>query len=328
MMYKIWHKFFLLVLLSFLPVLSQAQNCITPSGYTQGAVSSFPLPDGIQVTMRLTFTIQSVNCIAMPSQISPVGTQNGEPQTFSQNGLTVNINDTKLILRQMINCVVSGSNTKTMVFSSCNSGPQQAVIDMVYTVKGKSTTTASNIKLFNMQLTTFPNAGSSSGAFSSPGIPFNVPASTAPTCNFSVDTPNLTLDTIKLSDIQNLAAGVAVNSGQKTFEITVTCQKNALSSNQTFVPQFSPRKSAVLTGNSHVALNDGTDNGVGFKLFDFSGSALPFNTPLSNFPNSQFDMSPAFLPVTWPYTIKYAKTSKAVISGTVTSSIMITFSVL
>jgi len=144
----------------------------------------------------------------------------------------------------------------------------------------------------------------------------------------SVDTPNLTLDTIKLSDIQNLAAGVAVNSGQKTFEITVTCQKNALSSNQTFVPQFSPRKSAVLTGNSHVALNDGTDNGVGFKLFDFSGSVLPFNTPLSNFPNSQFDMSPAFLPVTWPYTIKYAKTSKAVISGTVTSSIMITFSVL
>jgi type 1 fimbria pilin len=124
-----------------------------------------------------------------------------------------------------------------------------------------------------------------------------------------------------------LAAGAVVNSGQKTFEITVTCQKNALSSNQTFVPQFSPRKSAVFTG-SHVALNDGTDDGVGFKLFDFAGTALPFNTPLSAFPNSQFDMSPAFVPVTWPYTIKYAKTSKAVISGTVTSSIMITFSVL
>jgi len=283
------------------------------------------MPDGIQVTMRFSFTIQSANCIAMPTQISPAGIESGNPQTFSKNGLTVNIKDTKLKLRASLTCFVSGDNSNTMVFSSCTGQPV-GVIDMIYTVKGKSTTTASNIKLFDIILTTFPTAGSSSGSASSGATPFNVPASTAPTCNFQIDPPNITLDTIKLSDIQNLAAGVVVNSGQKTFEITVTCQKNALSSNQTFVPQFSPRKSAVFTG-SHVALNDGTDNGVGFKLFDFEGTALPFNTPLTNFPNSQFDMSPVFLPVTWPYTIKYAKTSKAVISGTVTSSIMITFSV-
>jgi len=327
-MYKIWHKFFLLVLLSFLPLVSQAQNCITPSGYTQGAVSSFPTPDGIQVTNRLTFTIQSVNCIAMPTQISPLGIQNGDPQTFTKNGLTVNIKDTKLVLRASINCLVSGSNTSnTMVFSSCNSSPQQAVIDMVYTVKGKSTTTASNIKLFDLALTTFANAGSSSGSFTSAQIPFNVPASTSPTCNFSVDTPNITLDTIKLSDIQNLAAGAVVTSGQKNFLLTVTCPPNTFSVLTTFIPQFSPRKSSVFTG-SHVALNDGTDDGVGFKLFDFAGTALPFNTPLSAFPNAQFGFRGQLISNSNQFRINYAKTSKAVISGTVTSSIMITFSVL
>jgi type 1 fimbria pilin len=327
-MYKIWHKFFLLAVLSFLPLVSQAQNCITPSGYTLGAVSSIPMPDGIQVTMRLSFTIQSANCIAMPTPISPLGIQNGSPQTFSQNGLTVNINDTKLILRQTINCVVSGSNSKTMVFASCNSGPQLAVIDMVYTVKGKSTTTASNIKLFNMQLTTFPNAGSSSGSFSSAGIPFNVPASTAPTCGFLIDQPNLTLQSIKPADIENLTAGTAVAAGQKNVNITVSCDANALSANATFVPQFSPTKRAVLTGSSHVALNDGTDNGTGFKLFDPSGAAIPFNTPLSAFSQSLYAFTPALRTSTKAFTIKYAKTSKTVTAGPVSSSITVTFSLL
>lgn len=329
-MYKIWHKFFLLAVLSFLPLMSQAQNCITPSGYTQGAVSSIPMPDGIQVTMRLSFTIQSANCIAMPTQISPLGIESGEPQTFTKNGLTVNINDTKLILRQTINCVVSGSNSKTMVFASCNSGPQLAVIDMVYTVKGKSTTPASNIKLFNMQLTTFPNAGSSSGSFTSAGIPFNVPASTAPTCNFVIDTPNITLQSIKPADIENLTPGTAVDAVQKNVNITVNCDANALSANVTFVPQFSPTKSATFgfLRNSHVALNDGTDNGTGFKLFDPSGDAIRFNTPLSAFSQSLYAFTPALRASTKAFTIKYAKTSKTVTPGPVSSSITVTFSLL
>ena len=326
MVIKIWHKFFLLALLSFMPLVSQAQNCITPSGYTQqGAVTTLPMPDGIQVIIRLRFTIQSANCIAMPNQISPAGIQSGSPQTFSQNGLTVNINDTKLKLRTSLSCVVSGLNSNTMVFSSCTGQPD-AVIDMVYTVKGKSTTTASNIKLFDMLLTTFPTAGSSSGSFSSAATPFNVPASTAPTCNFQIDPQNITLASIKLSDIQNLATGAVVTSGQKTFNLNVTCQNNALKDPITFIPQFSPIKSAVLTGNSHVALNDGTDNGVGFTLFDSSGSPLPYKTPLSAFPNSKFSLSSSVLTGTRTFNIKYAKTSQAVTSGPVTSSITVTFS--
>jgi hypothetical protein len=102
---------------------------------------------------------------------------------------------------------------------------------------------------------------------------------------------------------------------------------NTFSVLTTFIPQFSPRKSAVFTG-SHVALNDGTDNGVGFKLFDFEGTALPFNTPLSAFPKAQFQFVGNGAGSVKSFRINYAKTSKAVISGTVTSSIMITFSVL
>jgi type 1 fimbria pilin len=143
-----------------------------------------------------------------------------------------------------------------------------------------------------------------------------------------IDPPNIALEPIKNSDIANLTAGTAVTASGKNINLTVNCAANALSANATFVPQFSPTKSAILTGSSHVALNDGTDNGVGFKLFDPSGSAIAFKTPLSAFPQSLFTFTPTQRTLTKAYTIKYAKTSTAVKAGPVTSSITITFSIL
>ena len=214
-----------------------------------------------------------------------------------------------------------------LVFRSCTGAPS-AKINIEYTLTGKSTATSTNTRLFPLQVTGFPDFAVSSDHVSSAGIPINVPASTAPTCNFLIDQPNITLGTINVSDIANLTAGTAVASGQKNINITVNCAAGALSANATFAPQFSPTKSAVLTGNSHVALNDGTDNGVGFKLFDSSGTAMAFKTSLVGSTNTLFSFTPTLQTVTKPFTLKYAKTSQAVKPGPVTSSITVTFSVL
>ena len=154
-----------------------------------------------------------------------------------------------------------------------------------------------------------------------------VPVTTTPTCSFSIDQPNVTLQSIKPADIENLTAGTAVASVQKSINVTVNCAAGALSANATFAPQFSPTKSAVL-GNSSVALNDGTDNGTGFKLFDSSGAAMAFNTPLVGSTNTLFSFTPTLPTVTKAFTIKYAKTSQAVTPGPVSSSITVTFSQL
>ena len=196
-----------------------------------------------------------------------------------------------------------------------------------YLLEGTSTTSA-DVVLFTPQISSVadrdqPTTTTSTATFAV----VKVPKSTAPTCNFLIDQPNITLDTLSLSDIANLTAGTAVASGQKNINITVNCAAGALSANATFAPQFSPTKSAVLTGNSSVALNDGTDNGVGFKLFDSSGSALAFKTPLAS-TNTQFAFTPTLQTVTKAFSFKYAKTSQAVKVGPVTSTIMVTFSIL
>lgn len=326
-MYKIWRKFFLLAVLGLMPVLNHAAQCIRSDGIATGAVTTIPSPSGgWKVRSSFTFTIVQAGCNITPTQLSPLGIKSNLPKTFSANGVSVNIIDTKLTLASTISCVVSGSGSNMLVFRSCTGAPS-AQINIEYTLTGKSTATSTNTTLFPLQVTGFPDFAVDSDHFSSAGIPIKVPASTAPTCNFLIDQPNITLDTLKLSDIANLTAGTAVASVQKSINITVNCATGALSANTTFAPQFSPTKSAVLTGNSHVALNDGTDNGVGFKLFDSSGAAMALKTPLSS-TNTQFAFTPTLQTVTKPFTVRYAKTSKAVTTGPVTSTITVTFSIL
>ena len=328
MICKIWHKFFLLTVLSFLPLLSQAQ-CITTAGINQnGTVTKTLTSSGdTVVSVPFKFVIQQTPCFVMATPLSPVGTSTNEPLTITKNGVTVNFNDSALGIPK--GGCSSDPKPTVINFFNCSFLPIENTVVIQYTLKGKSTTTDPNIKFFDAKLTGFPTPASTTGAVTAAGIPVNVPASTPSTCSFLIDPPNIKLDTIKLSDIQNLASGVAVTSGQKTFNINVTCQNNAFSSDRlTFVPQFSPTKSAVLTGNNHIALNDATDNGAGFKLFDSSGTALDFNKLLSDFLNSQFRLTQDELTVTRTFTVKYVKTSKAVTSGPVTSTIMVTFSIL
>jgi type 1 fimbria pilin len=319
-MNKIWHKFFLLAVLSFMPMLSQAQSC-SISENASGVPKITPFPGGWKVVATFNPTLTHPDCLFNPTQIS--SNSNGEPEIYTKNGVTVNIRDTKLRLKSSPACGVSGDGTVGLFFRSCARVPQSVLIEVEYTLTGKSTTTDPNIVLFPAQLTSVTPATRNFASTERRNI--NVPASTAPTCSFLIDPPNITLEPIKLSDIANLNAGAAVTASGKNINLTVNCA--ALSASATFAPQFSPTKSAILAGSSHVALNDGTDNGVGFKLFDPSNAAIAFKTPLTSEQN-RFIFTTAIGTVTKAYTIKYAKTSTAVKAGPVTSSITITFSIL
>ena len=326
MIYKIWHKFFLLAVLSFLPLVSQA---VCTSSFGAGTFTQQPYPGGVRLVLTTSVVLNgTLNCFISPHNLTTVGNTSGLPTKITSNGVTVDFTKVKVSVTSTISgCSIADSNSSkiNIVRQVGGCAGQTIGLQFIYLLEGTSTTSA-DVDFFTPQISSVadrdqPTTTTATASFAV----VKVPKSTAPTCNFSVDTPNITLDTIKLSDIQNLAAGAVVTSGQKNFLLTVTCPPNTFNLT-TFIPQFSPRKSSVFTG-SHVALNDGTDNGVGFKLFDFMGTALPFNTPLSDFTTTQFQFISSTRASERTFRINYAKTSKAVISGTVTSSIMITFSV-
>jgi hypothetical protein len=303
-------------------MLSQAQPC-SNEGTPVGELKITPFPGGWKVVAQFNVTItSSSDCLITPTQIS--GAPGVEPETYSRNGISVNIRDAQIFLRNAVSCSVIPEGQNAQKYQ-CLNPPQTALIEVQYRLTGKSTATVANTELFPASLTSVtPNTANFS---KSQTQSVKVPLATAPTCSFLIDPPNITLEPIKNTDIENLTAGTAINAGQKNIKLTVNCQANALSNNETFAPQFSPTKSAILASSSHVALNDGTDNGVGFKLFDPSNAAFAFKTPLTSEQN-RFIFTTAIGTVTKAYTIKYAKTSTAVKAGPVTSSITITFSIL
>ena len=322
MLIKIWHKFLLLALLSFMPVLSHAQFCSSGGNVTEGPTTT-PFSGGWKVVLRFNPTLTWSDCLFNPTQTSSASS---EPITYTKNGVTVDIRNTKIRIKSPTSCAgISGNDSASLFITRC-AAPWALLLEVEYTLTGKSTTRDPNIVFFPAVLTSVTPATANFSTGERRNI--MVPVSTAPTCSFSIDQTNVTLQSIKPADIENLPAGTAVASVQKNVNITANCDASTLPANATFAPQFSPTKSAVLTGSSHVALNDGTDNGVGFKLFDPSGAAITFNTPLSAFSQSLYVVTPALPTVTKAFTIKYAKTSQAVKPGPARSSITVTFSII
>ncbi len=328
-MYKIWHKFFLIVLLSFLPLVSQA---VCTSSFGAGTFTQQPYPGGVRLVLTTSVVLNgTLNCFISPHNLTGVGNTSGLPTKITSNGVTVDFTKVKVSVTSTISgCTIADPNSSkiNIVRQVGGCAGQTIGLRFVYLLEGTSTTSA-DVVFFTPQISSVadrdqPTTTTATASFAV----VKVPKSTAPTCNFVIDKPNITLDSIKPSDIQNLAAGTAVDGVRTTINITVSCAAAALSTSTTFVPQFSPIKSVVLTGNSHVALNDGTDNGVGFKLFDSAQAALPFKTPLSSFPSTQFPLTTSITAIRKTFSIKYAKTSQAVTEGPVSSSITVTFSIL
>ena len=329
-MYKIWRKFFLLAVLGLMPVLSQA---FCTSTWGRGTVGLQPYPGGVRLLITTSVTLTgTITCAISPTNLTPLGQNNGLPTKITSNGMTVDFTKVKVFVDSgnTPTCTVQNPGTSTVILNSQAGGGCAGItinLRLEYLLEGTSTTSA-DVDFFTPQISSVENAQQPLTTSTQTFPAIKVPKSTAPTCNFLIDQPNITLDPIQPSDIKNLAAGTAVASVQRSINITVTCATGALSANSNFAPQFSPTKSAVLTGNSSVALNDGTDNGIGFKLFDSSGTALAFNTPLVSTTKTLFAFTPTLQTVTKPFTLKYAKTSKAVTAAPVTSTIMVTFSIL
>jgi hypothetical protein len=146
-MNKIWHKFFLLAVLSFMPTLSQAQFC---NGGPVTGVNTTPFPGGWKVFVYFNPTLTWSDCLYNPTQIS--SNSNGEPEIYTQNGVTVNIRDTKLRLKSFPRCAgYYGENSNGLFLARCVVG-QSFLIEVEYTLTGKSTTSDPNIPLFPAQL--------------------------------------------------------------------------------------------------------------------------------------------------------------------------------
>ena len=174
-MNKIWHKFFLLAVLSFMPILSQAQGCTSGGIYAQGDPVITPFPGGWKVVIKFSMTLVVPTCTVVPMEFS--GTDPAARDNYSQNGVSVNIRDTKIRLGNSLRCWVSGNDSFPFHFFNCTP-PVPADVFVEYTLTGKSTTTNPNIQLFPAMIAAVNPANNFWTGSWSPGV--NVPASTAP----------------------------------------------------------------------------------------------------------------------------------------------------
>ena len=174
-MNKIWPKFFLLAVLSFIPILSQAQGCAPDGIYAQGAPVITPFPGGWKVVIKFSMTLVVPTCTVVPMEFS--GTDPAARDNYSQNGVSVNIRDTKIRLGNSLRCHISGNDSFPFHFFNCTP-PVPADVFVEYTLTGKSTTTNPNIRLFPALIAAVNTANNHWTGSASPGV--NVPASTAP----------------------------------------------------------------------------------------------------------------------------------------------------
>lgn len=175
MMKKIWHKFFLLAVLSFMPVLSHAVGCLASFGPSVvQEPKTTPFPGGWRVTAQYSLPIVQDNCFVMPVQIFQ-----GDPTLITRNGVTVNIQEAKIFLRNAPSCFNSDQGKNTQQYK-CSPLPQNAVVEVQYTLTGKSTATTPGIPFFNVILAIVPGGSNTGGPWGTQMLPVNVPASTAP----------------------------------------------------------------------------------------------------------------------------------------------------
>ena len=144
-MNKIWHKFFLLAVLSFMPMLSQAQFCTNGGIITKGAPETTPYPGGWKVVVKFSMDLIVPACNVTLRQLS--GTSPGAPDNYSQHGVSVKIREAKIRLGNSLRCHISGNDSFPFHFFNCTP-PVPADVFVEYTLTGKSTTTNPNIRLF------------------------------------------------------------------------------------------------------------------------------------------------------------------------------------
>jgi hypothetical protein len=332
MSYKLGCKFFLLMLLSMLPILSHSQSVTTcNSSFGIGTISNVGnTGNTVKLVMRTSITLngKEASCSILPSPVVVIFQGSFGPSVITQNGLTVNFGKVKFINRSPIfpaGCGVQGSGT-TVFSYNCLPGQGAgfiAVFDVEYLLEGTSNTSVPNTVFFKPSLTTFADSSVSATHFTNGVYPtVNVPLSTAPTCSTTIDPSNLILGTIAPTQLPGVI-GSSTIAEQKTFNLSINCPPNALQLATNFIPTF--QFTRPLTANSisisRTALAT-DDLGFGFRVLAPNNSAVVHNTPITgavygfNTPNQSQSISKTF-------TVQYAKTLTTVKPGAATTSITI-----
>ena len=161
-----------------------------------------------------------------------------------------------------------------------------------------------------------------------------VPVTPTPTCSATINPSNLALSPISLSDLSG-AVGSFTTKGQQSFQLSVTCPANSWS-----VPTCrlcTPSISLIPTftfGNKFtastfdIAINDKTDVGFGFRLISPSNTPIRSGTPLTNSTDLYgFTTPTATQTISKVFGVQYAKSLSTVTTGSISSTIVVTFAI-
>jgi len=217
-MKKILHQFLLLAVLSFMPIFGQAQVCSLGGDVTQGPTTT-PFLGGWKVALTFNPTLTWSDCLFDLTQLSSISS--GDPDTYTKNGVTVNIKDAKIRLKSGVSCASITGNDSVFLFLARCSAPQSLSLEVVYTLTGKSTTSDPNIVLFPAQLTSVTPATRNFSSTVRRNI--NVPVSPSPTCSLTVPSiltvPNATLSQFVLTGLQ----GTKTEAKGTNFNVRINC---------------------------------------------------------------------------------------------------------
>ncbi len=154
-----------------------------------------------------------------------------------------------------------------------------------------------------------------------------VPVTPTPTCSATINPSNLTLTPISLSDLSG-AVGSFTTKGQQSFQLSVTCPANSRSgSAHTFNPTFTFGN--IFTASTFdIAINDKTDLGFGFRLISPSTTPIRSGTKLTSSTDIYVFTTPtATQTVSKVFGVQYAKSRSTVTTGSISSTIVVTFTV-
>ena len=331
MSYQLSCRFFLLMWLSMLPILSHSQQvAVCNSNFSPGIIfNEGNTGNAVKLRMRTAITLNGkASCSILPTSTVPIFNGAGGPPVITKNGLTVDFGKVKFVNRSTTfpaSCGVQGSGTLNFAYN-CLPGAGVgfiAVFDVEYLLEGKSTATTADILFFTPSLTTFADKQVLQTHLTNGNYPtVNVPVSTAPTCSTTIDPSNLILSNIKPTELPG-AVGTFTTAGEKTFNLSVTCPPNALSIASNLIPTFQFTRELRVGSFSISRTALATDDlGFGFRVLAPDGNAVRHNAPITsavygfNTPTQSQSISKTFK-------VQYAKTLATITPGAAATSITI-----
>ena len=319
-------KMFLPLLVLLMPSLGHA--CFTMNGGTMSQTKVVNLPDATLVTFFGTGAVQN----GFACQIAPVF-GDGSQEIITDSGVTLDFRKTEMPASSTnIGCPPTQTDIRTLTWSAlavtCGNN-----FTVTYRLEGTSTNTDPTrtfqcpfkLRVKNLTL----NTTSFIDLINTAKCP-KVPVTPRPTCSTTISPSNLTLGTITLADLPG-AIGSFTTKGQQSFQLSLTCPAGSYSNGLNFgnrinlFPTFT-FGNKVATSTFDIAISDKTDLGFGFRLIG------PNTTNIKSGISLQTDVYPFTAPtvtetVSNTFRVQYAKSRSTITTGSISSTIVVTFKV-